>query len=76
MRGLVGVVSAALVLALGTTAGAADWETTRRTVIDPLNNAIHRQLPQAIKKRDLDGVLAIYATEVGDGLIETAALAR
>jgi hypothetical protein len=68
MRGLVGMVSAAVVLALGGTVGAADWETTRRGVIDPLNTSIHRHLPGYVKKRDLDGILGIYATATGDGL--------
>ena len=44
------------------------WETTRRTVIDPLNSEVHRHLPQYLKRRDLDAVLGLYATEVGSGV--------
>jgi hypothetical protein len=45
-----------------------DWETTRKTVIDPLNGALHRHLPTFLKNRDLEAVLALYATDVGTGL--------
>ena len=61
------LVGVALVLH-GPPARADRWETTRRTVIDPLNSELHRHLPQAIKRRDLAAVLALYATEVGTGL--------
>src|SRR5438876_691329 len=54
---------------LTTHAVAADWETTRRTVIDPLNTELHRHLPSFLKSRDLDAVLGLYATATGGGLI-------
>jgi VCBS repeat protein len=47
---------------------AVDWETTRKTVIDPLNTALHRHLPSFVKSRDLDAVLGLYATDEGAGL--------
>ena len=56
-------------VALAARAAAADWETTRRTVIDPLNTELHRHLPSFLKSRDLDAVLALYATATGGGLI-------
>jgi hypothetical protein len=62
------VRSIALLLALAAPAVAADWETTRKTVIDPLNTALHRHLPSAVKSRDLAAIVAMYATETGGGL--------
>ena len=56
------------VIALGSAASAASWETTRKTVVDPLNSELHRHLPSFLKARDLDAVLALYATQVGTGL--------
>ncbi len=60
-----------LALALGFSAPAlsAPWETTRRTVIDPLNTALHRHLPSFLKTRDLDAAVALYATPTGGGLM-------
>ncbi|HYR96745.1 MAG TPA: VCBS repeat-containing protein [Candidatus Binatus sp.] len=58
----------ALLLALAPAAARADWETTRRTVIDPLNSELHRHLPSFLKARDLDAVVALYATDTGTGL--------
>src|SRR5256885_5633981 len=40
-RGVLGL----LLVALAASAAPADWETTRRTVIDPLNTELHRHLP-------------------------------
>ena len=34
-----------LLVALAASAAPADWETTRRTIIDPLNTELHRHLP-------------------------------
>ncbi|HJQ85276.1 MAG TPA: VCBS repeat-containing protein [Candidatus Binatia bacterium] len=59
-------VALALLAAVG--ARAADWETTRRSVIDPLNTALHRHLPSYVKSRDLEKILALYATDTGTGL--------
>ncbi len=61
-------VGSLVLVLLSTSAAAAPWETVRRGVIDPLNTAIHRHLPQAIKARNLDGILENYATDVGTGL--------
>ncbi len=44
------------------------WEDTRKTVIEPINSAVHRHLPQDIKAKNLDGILAVYATDRGTGL--------
>ncbi len=62
--------AAALLLALAapSAVASADWETTRRTVIDPLNSALHRHLPSFLKARDLDALLGIYATDTGTGV--------
>jgi len=58
-----------LLVALAASAAPADWETTRRTVIDPLNTELHRHLPAYVKGRDLDAILGLYATATGGGLI-------
>ena len=62
--------AAALLLALAapSAVASADWETTRRTVIDPLNSALHRHLPSFLKARDLDALLGLYATDIGTGV--------
>jgi hypothetical protein len=44
------------------------WDETRRNTIEPINTAVHRHLPRDIKAKDLDAVLAVYATETGSGL--------
>jgi len=44
------------------------WEETRQTVVEPINSSMHRHLPRDIKARNLDAVLAQYATETGGGL--------
>jgi hypothetical protein len=44
------------------------WDETRVGVIEPVNSALHRHLPRDIKQRDLDAVVALYATENGTGL--------
>jgi hypothetical protein len=55
-------------LVVPASAWTADWETTRKTVIDPLNSALHRHLPSYLKARDLDAVVGVYATATGGGL--------
>src|SRR5262245_3285486 len=67
MRGLPAAM-ALLATFRGTAAAVDRWETTRATVIDPLNSAIHRRLPSLTKAHDLEGVLGLYTTPVGDGL--------
>jgi len=57
------------VAALAARAAAADWETTRSTVIDPLNTELHRHLPSFVKSGDLDAILGLYATATGGGLV-------
>ncbi len=47
---------------------AADWETTRKTVIDPLKTELHRHLPAFVKAHDLVAVLGLYTTATGGGL--------
>src|SRR5436309_3272060 len=63
-RGVLGL----FLVALAASAAPADWETTRRTVIDPLNTELHRHLPAYVKSRDLDAILELYATTTGSGL--------
>jgi hypothetical protein len=46
----------------------AEWEETRKSVIDPLNSALHRRLPSFVKARDLDALVALYTSETGSGL--------
>ena len=66
----VGFLCAALIaLATSTRVRADPWETTRKTVIDPINSEFHRHLPQYIKARDLPQILSLYATEGGSGLL-------
>lgn len=53
------------------------WEEARQTVIEPINSALHSHLPRDIKAKDLDAILALYATDAGggltwDGAVETA----
>ena len=55
-------------LGLVSTAYGAPWEITRSSVIDPLNSALHRRLPAAIRTRDLGAILTFYATDTGGGL--------
>jgi hypothetical protein len=57
------VLGLALLLCTG-----ADWETTRKTVIDPLNTELHRHLPSFVKSRDLEALVALYATDAGGGI--------
>jgi hypothetical protein len=67
MRRALGLVAATLLLGMASATGA-DWETTRRTVIDPLNATLHRHLPSHVRARDLDAIVALYRTPVGGGL--------
>jgi hypothetical protein len=59
---------ALVLLAAVPAARAGDWETTRRTVIDPLNSELHRHLPSFVKAHDLDAIVGLYATADGTGL--------
>ncbi len=73
-RNVLRALVAAVAILLGwrpVTAGT--WEVTRKTVIDPLNSELHRHLPTYLKNRDLEAVLALYATDVGTGLTWDAA---
>jgi hypothetical protein len=58
---------ALLTLAPAASARRNDWESTRKHIIDPLNTALHRHLPSYVKSRDLDAVVALYATDTGTG---------
>ena len=44
------------------------WEEVRQTEIEPINSALHRHLPRDIKAKDMNAVLAAYATDTGSGL--------
>jgi hypothetical protein len=44
------------------------WDEARKTVIEPINTALHRHLPRDIKAKNLEGILAVYATDDGTGL--------
>src|SRR5262249_33850400 len=57
-----------LVLAGGALRCDAAWEETRKTLVDPMNAAFHRELPRRIRQRDLAGILGLYAVEQGTGL--------
>ncbi len=62
-------VAVATVAQSGDDASATDqWEATRKSVIDPINSALHRHLPRFVKERALDEILGVYAVEVGSGL--------
>jgi hypothetical protein len=69
-RPLVAVILALIILlpAAATVSRADDWESTRQTLIDPLNSALHRHWPKQLESRDLDVLLRLYATETGTGL--------
>ena len=45
------------------------WDEARANDIEPLNTSLHRHLPRDIKAKDLDAILAAYATDSGTGLI-------
>ena len=47
---------------------ADDWEETRKTLIDPLNSALHSHWPTQLANRDLDVLVRLYATPTGTGL--------
>ena len=64
---LAALVIAALIT-VGASARADEWETARKTVIDPINSEFHRHLPQYVKARDLAQILSLYAVETGTGL--------
>ncbi|HSQ00815.1 MAG TPA: VCBS repeat-containing protein [Candidatus Dormibacteraeota bacterium] len=44
------------------------WDEARQTVIEPINSTLHRHLPSDIKAKDLDAVVAVYATDTAGGL--------
>ncbi len=44
------------------------WDEARQNEIEPINSSLHRHLPRDIKAKDLDAVLAAYATDTGTGL--------
>jgi FG-GAP-like repeat len=44
------------------------WEETRKTVIEPINAALHHHLPKDIKDKNLDAILAVYAVDHGSGV--------
>jgi FG-GAP-like repeat len=58
-----------IALAVSATARGDEWETTRETVIDPINSEFHRHLPSYVKGRDLGQILSLYATDTGTGLL-------
>jgi FG-GAP-like repeat len=58
-----------IALAVSETARGDEWETTRETVIDPINSELHRHLPSYVKTRDLGQILSLYATDTGTGLL-------
>jgi FG-GAP-like repeat len=58
-----------IALAASTTARGDEWETTRETVIDPINSEFHRHLPNYLKARELEEILSLYATDSGTGLL-------
>jgi hypothetical protein len=45
------------------------WDATRVEIIDPINAALHRNLPGDLRGRDLDAVLGHYATDTGTGVV-------
>ncbi len=47
---------------------AKDWDTTRQTLIDPLNSTLHSHWPTQLQSRQLDTLVRLYATQTGTGL--------
>jgi hypothetical protein len=47
---------------------AKDWDTTRQTLIDPLNSNLHSHWPKQLQSRQLDTLVRLYATQTGTGL--------
>ena len=41
----------------------ASWETTRREIVDPLNELLHQRFPAAIEKRDVEALVSLYVPE-------------
>ena len=66
-RTLVPVILVAA-LAIPAVSPAGGWEATRKTIIDPLNSALHRHWPKQLENRELDVLVRLYATPIGTGL--------
>src|SRR3569832_1088816 len=47
---------------------STDWARARHDAIDPMNTALHRQLPSSVTKQDLDAIMAFYAAADGGGI--------
>jgi hypothetical protein len=47
---------------------ANKWDTTRQTLIDPLNSTLHSHWPTQLQSRQLDTLVRLYATQTGMGL--------
>jgi hypothetical protein len=55
-------------LAAPVASDAKDWDTTRQTLIDPLNSTLHSHWPKQLESRQLDTLVRLYATQTGTGL--------
>ena len=62
------ILFAVLALAATARADVAAWETTRKTVIDPINTEFHRHLAGFVKDHKLADILSLYATSEESGL--------
>ncbi|MBW2419932.1 MAG: VCBS repeat-containing protein [Deltaproteobacteria bacterium] len=47
---------------------ADGWEATRKTLVDPLNSALHSHWPKQLENRELDVLVRLYVTPTGTGL--------
>ncbi|MGH7822695.1 MAG: FG-GAP repeat domain-containing protein [Candidatus Binatia bacterium] len=65
---LLALLALAVSFSSPSSAAADAWERTRRGVIDPINTALHRHLPRAIRERSVETILGFYATDGGSGL--------
>ena len=61
-------IAFAIAITVASPLRADDWETARKTVIDPINSEIHRHLPQYVKARDLAQILSLYTNDTGSGI--------
>ena len=43
------------------TVGCSSWETTRRTVVEPVNQMVHRQYPAALAAMDVERIASFHS---------------
>ena len=54
------------VLAALMSASCTSWEVTKREVVTPVNQLVHRDYPAAFKRQDVEAVVSYYSPELRD----------